>query len=48
MSVNDEIILKLREYISNPRNIKYFPRCVEHRRKLLKQYEQSNKPTGTN
>lgn len=38
MTPNEDIIRRLRAYVSNPFNIKHFPRCVAERKKQLENY----------
>lgn len=46
MKPNNEIIIRLRQYVTNPFNKKNFPRCVAQRIKILQRYEKSNDTTG--
>ena len=45
MIPNNDIIIRLRQYVSNPFNKKNFPRCVAQRLKILERDEKSNDTT---
>lgn len=46
MKPNNEIITRLRQYVTSPFNKKNFPRCVAQRKKILERYEKFNDTTG--
>lgn len=45
MKPDNEIITRLRQYVTNPFNKRHFPRCVAQRLKILKMYEKPNDTT---